>query len=333
MAKTFEDIGKDTADFFSKGFPNSGTFKLSAETKTPNGVTVTSTGTRSFAAGGEENLVGTVEPKFDWKDQGAELTGKLSTLGEFEAGVSFKDVFVKGSKLAITGIQSDKDGTSLKPSIAFKNDLFSAKAGFKYPFKLKTHINWNGEVVFRYPDHLFWGVDLRHDTAVRGTVDTPEADQPTDQFFWNAKAGISLDTHHIHVGFENVANKDKKTNKANPSLHNLNVGFFQTVSESIKVAWAFSAEVKNVKGIEFNAGGEYKVDKDTLLKSKFSFAGAKDPVDREFRFGLGVKQTVSEHTTVTVGADVNARSLLGGPNINLGSTKPHSFGFEVKFTQ
>jgi len=297
-------------------------------------LTVTSTGSRSFETkdgATEEKLSGTVEPKFEWKEQNTEFTGKLSTLGEFEAGASIKDLVIKGSKLSFTGLQSDKDGAALKGSVAFKNDFISTKAGVKYPFKVKTHVNWNGEVVFRYPENLYWGADLRYDSAVRGPAETAEADQPKDQFFWNAKAGVVLESNQFHIGFENLANKDKKTNKANPVLSTFNVGFFQAVNESIKVAFGFSAELKNVKGIEFNAGSEYKVDKDTSLKGKFGFVGAKDAADREFRLGLGVKQTVSEHAVVTVGADVNARSLLGGPNVNLGSTKPHSFGFEVKF--
>jgi len=296
-------------------------------------VTVTSTGLRSFETKEgqiEEKLAGTVEPKYEWKEHNIELTGKLSTAGEFEGGISFKDL-LPGTKVSVTDIVSDKDGTAFKGTVAYKNEHVSLKGGVKYPFKLKTHVNFNAEAVICYPAFLFWGADVRYDTAVRGPPETPENDQPKDQYFLSGKAGAVVDSNQVTVSFENAANKDKKTSKANPVLSTFNLGYFQTVNDAIKVAFGFSAEIKNVKGIEFTAGGEYKVDKDTSLKGKFGLVGAKESADREFRLGLGVKQNVSEHAVVTVGADINARSLLGGPpGVNLGG-KPHSFGFEVKF--
>jgi len=105
-----------------------------------------------------------------------------------------------------------------------------------------------------------------------------------------------------------------------------------TVSNAIKFAFGVSVERHNLKGTEVSAGGEYKVDKDTVVKGKFTVVQAAAPEDREFRLGLAAKQNVTERVNVTVGADVNARALLGAPGkASLGSTKPHSFGFEVKF--
>jgi len=334
MAKPYEDIGKDGAELISKGFPNSGSFKLTSETKTPNGVTVTSTGSRSFETKDgktEEKISGIVEPKYEWTEHNTEITGKLSTVGEFELGASLKDLVSKGSKISFTGLQSDRDGAAVKVAGAFKNEHVSAKLGAKYPFKVKSHVNFNGELTFRYPDYLYWGVDLRYNSAIRGPIELSESEQPVDQHFWNAKVGLISDAHHINIAFEETENKDKKTLKASPVLKTLNLGFFQTINESIKLAFGFTAEMKNVKGIEFATAGEYKVDKNTALKGKFTVIGAKDEADREFRLGLAVKQLVAEHATVTVGADVNARGLLGGPQAELGSSKPHSFGFEVKF--
>jgi len=106
-----------------------------------------------------------------------------------------------------------------------------------------------------------------------------------------------------------------------------------TLSSALKFAFSASVERNNLKGTEVSAGGEYKVDKDTVCKGKFTVVQAPNPDDREFRLGLAVKQNVTERVNVTVGADINARALLGAPGkVSLGSTKPHSFGFEVKFT-
>jgi len=334
MAKPYEDIGKDGSELISKGFPNSGNFKLTSETNTPNGVTVTSTASRIFETKDdkrEEKISGTVEPKFEWAEHNAEITSKLSTVGEFELGTSVKDLGTKGTKFGFTGIQSDKDGIALKVNGAFKNDNVSIKAGVKYPFKVKSHVNYNGELTFRYPDYLYWGADVRYNSAIPGPSTLSVSEQPVDQHFWNAKVGFISEDHQINIALEQSENKDKKTQKANPVLQTLNLGFFQTINESLKLAFGFTAERANVKGIEFATAGEYKVDKSTSLKSKFSVVGAKDEADKEFRLGLAVKQLVAEHATVTVGADINARALLGGPQAEVGSSKPHSFGFEIKF--
>jgi len=94
-----------------------------------------------------------------------------------------------------------------------------------------------------------------------------------------------------------------------------------------------SVERGDVKGTEVHVGGEYKVDKDTTVKGKFSVVNATNVDDREFRIGVATKQNVTDRVSITVGADINARALIGSPNgkCSLGSTKAHSFGFEVKF--
>jgi hypothetical protein len=173
MAKTYEDIGKDASEFITKGFPNAGTFKAIAEIKTPNGVTVKSTGTRSFDFKDntvEEKVSAEVEPKIKCDD--VEVSGKISTAGEYEGGVTYENLFTKGAKASVTAAQSEKDGNSIKGSASFKNDDFSVKAGIKYPFKQPTHANWTGEVTYRH-EKMFGGVALAYDQAMRGK-ETPE---------------------------------------------------------------------------------------------------------------------------------------------------------------
>jgi len=185
-----------------------------------------------------------------------------------------------------------------------------------------------------YPENLFWGVDLRYDHAVRDTdLRTAEADQPKNQFFWNAKAGIaSPHGYQSHLAIENGVNRDKKTNKDFPTLSTISFNFFQEVSTAVKFATSFALEQRNVVGPRAHVGGEYKVDKDTAVKGKFGVGWADKEANREFRLGLGVKQQVSEHASITVGADINARALLGGHHVDLGNTKPHTFGFELKLS-
>jgi len=328
MAKAYEDIGKEAIEFITKGFPNSGTFKVSTETKTPNGVSVKSTATRSFDFKEkdvvEEKLSGEIEPKFEWKEHDLELSGKLATGGDFEGGVTFNNLLVSGGKVSFTGIQSDKDGAAVKANVAYKNPQVSVKAGTKFPFKTATHVNYNGEVTLCH-EKFFVGTDVRYDQAVRGEV--AEDKQPKDRQLYNVRGGYIENDLQFIAALENQLHKDKKT-----VLQLFNLNFLYSISNSLKFGFGFSVERNNVKGTEGSAAVEYKADKDTVFKTKFAIVNAPNADDREFRFGVACKQNVSERVNVTVGADINARALLGAPGkSNLGTTKPHSFGFEVKF--
>jgi hypothetical protein len=333
MAKTFEDIGKDATEFITKGYSSPGTFKVIAETKTPNGVTVKATGTRSFDFKDkdniEEKLSGEVESKYKFDD--IEVSNKFSTVGEFEAGVTLENVATKGTKVNFTGAQSDKDGNSLKGSVAYKHDQFSGKAGVKFPFKVASYANWNGELTYRH-DNLYAGAEIKFDKAIRGGPEVAEKDQPNDRTFWNIKGGYLSSDQQFVLAIENQLNKDKKTSGQVPILNLLNINYLYTLTSALKFGFGASVERHNAKGTELHAATEYKADKDSIFKSKFSVVNAPVADDRDFRLALTLKQNVSDRVNVTVGADINARALLGTPGKStLGTTKPHSYGFELKF--
>jgi hypothetical protein len=328
MAKAFEDIGKESVEFITKGYPNSGTFKVACETKTPNGVGLKATATRSFDSKGEK-IGAELEPKFDWQQHNIELSGKLATGGDFEGGVTFNDIATKGAKVSFTGFQSDGSGSAAKAVASYKNEQATAKAGVKFPFRDNTHVNWNGEVTVRH-ENIHAGADVRFDQAVPAA--NPEGEQPKDRFLYNFKAAYVTSEFQAMAHAEDQVNKEKTTLSKYPVYHLLNFNFLYAVTSAIKFGFGASVERNNARGVELSAGGEYKVDKDTVVKGKFSVVQAAKPDDREFRIGLAAKQNLSERVNVTVGADVNARALLGAPGgASLGATKPHSFGFEVKF--
>jgi hypothetical protein len=244
MAKTYEDIGKDASEFITKGFPNAGTFKVIAETKSTNGVSVKSTGTRSFdfkdANTVEEKVSAEVEPKLKCDD--IEVSGKLSTLGvygEYEAGVTFENLFTKGAKATLTAAQSEKDGNSLKGSAAFKNDDFAVKAGLKYPFKQPTHVNWSGELTYRASDKVYAGVSATFDQAIRGK-ETPEKDQPKDKFNYNFKGGYITNDQQFVASIENQQNKDKKTAIISSVLSFFSVNYLYSLSSALKFGFGAS---------------------------------------------------------------------------------------------
>jgi len=330
MAKSYEDIAKESSEFITKGFPNSGVFKLSTESKTPNGVTIKASATRSFDFKDkdvvEEKLSAEIEPKIEFKEEGIEVNGKLTTGGEFEGGVSFVDIGTHGTKVSFSGIQSDKDGSAVKGSVAYKHPQVTVKVGAKVPLKQNTHVNYNAEATFKH-ENFHVGADVRFDQAVRG--EAVEVHQLHDRALYNVRGGYLSDSQHFVLSVENQLHRDKKT-----ILNLFAVNYLYFVSYLVRFGFAASVERNNLRGTEVAVGGEYKVDKDTTLRGKFTVVQAIKEEDREFRVGLAAKQNLSDRVNVTVGADINARALLGAPNhhkLNLGTTKPHSFGFEVKF--
>jgi len=231
----------------------------------------------------------------------------------------------KGAKVAITGFQSDANGTAVKASGSYKHDQATVKGSVKLPFKDNTHVNWTGEVTVRKDD---WhaGTDVRFDQAVPGTG----SDVPSNRVLLNFKAGYVTPAFQATVFAEDQLNKDKESSAKFPVLHLLNFNFLYSLSDAVKFGFGATVERNNARGVEVSAGGEYKVDKDTSLKGKFTVVQTPKPDDREFRVGLSAKQNLSNNVNVTVGADLNARAILGTPG-SLGTSKPHSFGFEVKF--
>jgi len=331
MAKSYEDIGKEANEFITKGYPNSGTFKIAAETQTPNGVTIKSTGTRGFdfkKDSIEEKLSAEVEPKF--KVDNYEFSGKFSTLGEFEGGLTVDNIANQGVKLEGKGIHSDTDGNSVKGGASFKNDVVALKGGFKLPFsKTATHTNITGELTLRH-ENLFGGVDVKYDHP----LPAPEGKAQPEYRLISLKGGYISKEQQAVASLESQRNKDKSTSDKNPYLSILNMFYMYSISDALKFGFGVSVEKQNLKGIEVHAATDYKIDKSTSVKSKFSFvsSSASTPDNRDFRIGLAAKQNVSERVNVTVGADINARSLIGTPGkCTTGTTKPHSFGFEIKF--
>jgi len=95
----------------------------------------------------------TIEPKFDWQHHNIEFNGKLSTSNDFSAGFAAKDLFTKGTKIELSGAQTEKDGVSAKLVGAYKSEPVSAKINVGYPVAKKPvkPIKINGELVLQYP--------------------------------------------------------------------------------------------------------------------------------------------------------------------------------------
>jgi len=304
MATFFEDLGKPADDLIVKGFPAEGSFKISTEVKTDNGVTLTTTGRRFFKAGAE-NVEAVFEPKFAWAAQNVEFTGKFSTGSEYETGVSVKDLASKGSKLGFTGVQNQK-GWSLKPSAEFKNDIIAVKATAAWPDdRVAKPLTAEASAVAAYEKSVNVGGKATYAT---GYTAKGAAVEPV--LGYSVKAGYLQPLWQAIGSFTQAVGSQI-----------FGATYYQKVTDATTLATSFTVDrLAAVSAPAASVAGEYKYAADTTLKSKFAVTPAKD-----FRLALALQQNWTTASTVTIGADLNALTLLG---TNKGDA--HSFGVEIK---
>jgi len=183
----------------------------------------------------------------------------------------------------------------------------------------------SGEATYCH-ENLHAGVQVLYDRAIVKS----EKGQP-DKLLYNLKGGYIAKDQQLAASVEQEPNKDNKSSVNIPVLNIFSLQYLYTLTDTLKFGFGASVEKHSARGPEIHTATEYKVDKDTVIKSKFSFVNSSVADDRDFRVAVGLKQNVTERVNVTVGADLNARAILGTGKSTLGTTKPHSFGFDVKF--
>jgi hypothetical protein len=293
MTDFFEDVGKTTDDLFAKGFPSGGLFKVGSETKTSNGVTFVTNASRSVKKGAEV-IEALIEPKFTIAQHDAELTGKFSTLSNYEVGVSKKNIGVEGSKVSLTANQT-AGATRLKIGAEVKQENFSAKAAFDYPFdeSEKNPAKVTGSTVLRYSDFI-GGEQITYKLG-------------GDSIDWTVKVGYIQPSYQA-IGFYN-----------HHENHDCGVSFFQKVTNALKFAATFKVDRNKKNPPSAQVGADFQYTDVIGIKSKLAVAG------NSFRLGAALSQKWSPNATVTLGADLNALELLGSAG-----GEAHSFGLEVK---
>jgi len=303
MAKFYDDIGLDSNDLLAKGYPVAGLVKVTAETKTADGVSLVATGRRFVKDKAPAVEIG-LEPKFDYSAKNVELTANVTTSAEYSTTATLKDLGLKGTKLGVTAASGAK-GVSYKGATSFKNENVAVKLAGTYTLGDKP-IVVDGSLVGAYEKKFFAGASGNYATA---------AGDKAALLLWGTKLGVEQGDLQAHI-FANTTEKNLL----------VGAGWFQKVSDALKVGANITADAKQVAGPAATVGSEYKFDGLTSLKSKVGVQTHTDGSKPwEARLGLGLKQALSANFTSTIAADVNVRQLLG---TNAGAD--HSFGLEVK---
>jgi len=245
-----------------------------------------------------------VESEYNWKDIG--LKGKFNTNNELEGTVTFNNIS-PGLKVEVTGVErfgpKKKAEASLitlshylKPAVSYQNEFVALKLGLKYKFEKLAVKDGHFNVTFQYPERLNIGFNV--------TAKTKDY-KP----HFNVRAQWKESDYTAVGALEQI--KDD---------YIASFSFIQNISHNVKFATVSKCSKGNTKPSSIAVGGSWTVDPDTTVRGKFEVEGAN-----KFNLGLALQQTVTQHATVTMGADISVSDLLK----NTGSN--HSFGLEFLF--
>jgi len=291
----FADFGKESNDLILKGFPTSG-FKVIAETQTPNSIAIKTT------VAGPEKLSLAVQPTFNLPEYKCVTLKADYSTSALEGTLSLADLGTKGTKLEFSAKRDAEDKRSASANFSFVNETINFKATGTKPLSTDP-ASVNVDAVGQFPEKVYWGLNVKYATK--------------KDLEFNARLQMVApdDTYTIGVLLDHK--KDKSWD--------LSWLWYQRITSAVKYSWSFVTNSKANTNPSCAVAGEYKLDEVSIVRGKVSVAKPAENADPNLRVALALNQNLSTHTTVTVGADINASTLLGlkgGPD--------HAIGFEVK---
>jgi len=298
-------IGKESKDLLTKDFPADGTFKVSSQSKTNNGLNIKATLNRILKrdkSGIKEVVTAVVEPKFEYKERNIEFSGKLSTSNDFSGGVIIKEIVPK-TEIEFKGSQSGKEGVSASLSASYKTKNFSGLLNLSHNlYQKKSPTKLNGELFVEYPTNLFLGTNF-----------TVNLEQENTQLVSEAALGYNRDNFRVAARGIHSFQKEET---------NYGFSFHHTLNDSTN--WALDFDVAPTPSC--TVGAAHKIDNSTTLKGKWNVKLIDPSQQPEMRVGMSVVQKLTPNVSATFGTDLNLRALIGYESIS----EPHSFGLDLR---
>jgi voltage-dependent anion channel protein 2 len=252
----FGDLGKACNDVFNKGY-NYGFLKVDTKTKPGTGFSFGSSASQNTATG---RLFGSLELKYELKDQGLSLTEKWNTDNTLATEVVMRDLFARNFKLILDNtlnIHSNKHSGKLKAEYGV--DRVVADGTFDFASKMVT-----------------LGVVGEHE-GVRAGVHVV-ADPVGKKVM---KHGLGVGYYgRDHFLLMNVTD----ANDFVASLHH-------KVNRDTEVA-ASAGWNKQDQTTRFGLGAIYKLDRDTCVRGKIS-SGSQLGIAVQHQLKPGIKATLS----------------------------------------
>lgn len=276
----FKDIGKACSDLLTKDY-KVGKSTVELKTKTPNGITFTPTGTKSG-----DKFDGSCSAK--GSIFGIETEAKLDTKGLLSGTFEAVDSIYKGLTLKAE-CESGKSATlgKLDCTAEYKQDMLFAKLAYDY----------FGSVA---------GVQLS--TAYNALTMGCSADYSLKK---SALTKYGLACQYVAPDFVVAAKIDEAIGKSDGQVYTCS--YYHKVSGDMQVGGEVKKPMKK-NDLSLAFGCQYKLDKDTTVKSK---------VDSEGMLYASYKQKISKLTTMTLAAQIDT--------VNLSESK-HKFGMVLNLT-
>jgi hypothetical protein len=285
-APIYKDLGKRASDLFSKEFP-SDKKEIKAEWKgtTLNGVTFET----SLVKDKSGTIIGTLTPKYKFKEYGTELSAEFNTKKDFKTEVSVSDQLVDGLK---TTLAFNKNNNEVYGTFAyeFKHKTGSSTGTVDFAKQKGSTVNATGVLGLFYPG-VYGGVSAEysvggnHLSTANGTL---------------AYASPEFDV----TAFYRVKFEEEK--------QEVGASYFHKVSSDLAVGSEIVYDVNTENKPKLTFGGQYSLNYDTTLKAKFDTLGSLS-LSYQQKFNKNAKFTIS--TTVDTQNNKSPASL--GVAINL----------------
>jgi len=282
----YKNIGKQANDLLTKDFEKN-LPSVKVETKAENEVTFTIQGRRDPKT--LEFIIDPFQYKYDLVDKGLsfiakansnrKLTGELTVTDKFAKGLKF----VAGASTSLTTKPDQNPDNETKIGLEYTRDNLAATVDYEFFKRMASTsvvvghkgINLGGDLEFNLVD----GVPTKYSTAASYT------------------AGNFVVTGSL---------RDK--------FHTFGSSFFRKVNDNVSVGGEFLYKLQS-SDTTFNAGGSYKLDKDTIVKGKISNKGI---------VSLSYIQNLRKNVRAVFSTEVDA--------FNLSKPDGHKVGFGITLT-
>jgi len=263
-----------------------------------------------------KQVEGTLEPEVKLS-KALTLKGKFITTNKFEETLSIDgDKVLKGSTFFLTGKGDLSDSTDPKHSFEVGFDYLNKEFGslnlkFISPVSLDSK---NFELYSAFVGY-YQGVSLGGDVQL-----------------YPARGG-EVSKANGYLQYDNSKGKDFSTalfgkyeSKGENVTTKVGVGHYHEINKSLQVAGEVSLDPKKPNEITLKVAETYKLDDQSKIKPRFSYTTE----NKELRFGLVFKQTVSPIIKVTLSTEISVNPLVQ-TDIKSSNFKNNQFGVTLSF--
>jgi len=281
----FKDLGKRLSDLLTKEYPSEKQEnKVEWKGAAPNNVNVET----NFVQKKDGSWVGTLIPKYKYKEYGATVSAELTTKKEFKAEVAVEDKITTGLKTTITG---NSKGDDLFATLGFDYTHEKATVGFSADYGKA-----NGSTVKAS------GVIGHQGFHLGGSA----------EYFLGQES--KLNELHTILGYASpvydVELFGRIKSQDDQDKNEVGANYFHKYNNELSFGTEIVYDTANAEAKpKLTLGSRYSLDADTVVKTKF---------DTEGKLGFSYGQKFNKNTKFTVSSTVDTNNFQTKGSSTLG---------------